>query len=112
MLPQLGLADTLASVGGPHENAGLLSFAANPYAAMPSLHAADALIVGVTLAYVCRRWWSKAVWLLWPAWVWFAVMASANHFWLDVLAGIVLAVVAGAIVHRRRITRRLRLSAA
>ena len=28
---------------------GLVSFAANPYAAMPSLHAADALIVGVVL---------------------------------------------------------------
>ena len=28
---------------------GLVSLAANPYAAMPSLHAADALIVGVVL---------------------------------------------------------------
>ncbi len=62
--------------------------AANPYAAMPSLHAADALIVGLSLALVCRHWWAKAIWLLWPAWVWFVVMASGNHFWLDILAGI------------------------
>ena len=33
---------------------GLVTLAANPYAAMPSLHAADALIVGVVLALVCR----------------------------------------------------------
>jgi hypothetical protein len=32
---------------------GLVSLAANPYAAMPSLHAADALIVGVVLFSVC-----------------------------------------------------------
>ncbi|TML81844.1 MAG: phosphatase PAP2 family protein [Actinobacteria bacterium] len=44
----------------------------------------------------------KAVWLLWPAWVWFAVMATGNHFWLDVVAGIVLAVIALAIVYRAR----------
>ena len=35
--------------------------AANPYAAMPSLHAADALIVGVVLFSVCRNCWAKAV---------------------------------------------------
>ncbi len=33
---------------------GLVSLAANPYAAMPSLHAADALIVGVVMFSVCR----------------------------------------------------------
>jgi membrane-associated phospholipid phosphatase len=112
MFPGFGFTDMLAQFGGLNHGSGFVELAANPYAAMPSLHAADALIVGVTLAYVCRRWWSKTLWLLWPAWVWFAVMASANHFWLDVLAGIVLAVVAGAIVHRRRITRRLRPSTA
>jgi len=112
MFPGFGFTDMLAQFGGLNHGSGFVELAANPYAAMPSLHAADALIVGVTLAYVCRRWWSKTLWLLWPAWVWFAVMASANHFWLDVLAGIVLAVVAGAIVHRRRIARRLRPSAA
>ena len=39
---------------------GLVQLAANPYAAMPSLHAADSLIVGIVLAIVCRRWWAKA----------------------------------------------------
>ena len=58
---------------------------------MPSLHAADALIAGVILASVVRQPVFKVLWLLWPAWVWFAVMATGNHFWLDVLAGIVLA---------------------
>jgi hypothetical protein len=84
---------------------GLVQLAANPYAAMPSLHAADALIVGIVLASVCRKWWAKAFWAVWPAWVWFAVMATGNHFWLDCMAGIVVALVAMAIVYRASIRR-------
>ncbi|MDX6480428.1 MAG: hypothetical protein QOG85_938 [Gaiellaceae bacterium] len=64
----------------------------NQYAAMPSLHAADALIVGYCLALSCRRLWAKALWLMWPLWVWFCVVATANHYVLDVLAGIAVAV--------------------
>jgi membrane-associated phospholipid phosphatase len=78
---------------------------ANPYAAMPSLHAADALIVGVVLFQACRHWWSKALWALWPVWVWFCVIATANHYLLDVAAGILVALIAlGTVawVARRR----------
>jgi membrane-associated phospholipid phosphatase len=82
---------------------GLVKLAANPYAAMPSLHSADAVIVGVYMFVVCRHWWAKALWALWPAWVWFAVMATGNHFWLDVLAGALVAVVSLAIVQNRRV---------
>jgi hypothetical protein len=82
---------------------GLVSLAANPYAAMPSLHAADALIVGVVLVSVCRNWWSKALWAAWPVWVWFAVMATGNHFWLDCVAGIFVAILSMTVVYNRRI---------
>jgi membrane-associated phospholipid phosphatase len=69
---------------------------------MPSLHAADALIVGLVLASVVRgRLW-KALWLVWPLWVWFSVMATGNHFWLDVLAGVVLAGITLLLVYRVR----------
>jgi membrane-associated phospholipid phosphatase len=84
---------------------GLVQLAANPYAAMPSLHAADALIVGVVLAVVARRWWVKVFWAVWPAWVWFAVMATGNHFWLDCLAGWAVAVLALAVIYRRDVRR-------
>jgi hypothetical protein len=80
----------------------LLGIGANPYAAMPSLHAADALIVGIVLVSVCRSRWAKAFWAVWPAWVWFAVMATGNHFWLDCVAGIGVALVAMAIVYNDR----------
>ena len=88
----------------PHKD-GLVQLAANPYAAMPSLHAADALIVGIVLAFVCRRWWAKLFWAIWPLWVWFAVMATGNHFWLDCIAGVAVALVALTIVYRRDLLR-------
>jgi len=48
------------------------------------------------------------LWLLWPAWVWFSVMATANHFWLDVVAGIGVATLAAAILNGPRILRAVR----
>ncbi|HEY7207119.1 MAG TPA: phosphatase PAP2 family protein [Gaiellaceae bacterium] len=94
MFPSFGFADALDSMGGLNHGSGLVGSLANPYAAMPSLHAADALIVGICLAAVVRNPVGKALWLLWPLWVWFCVMGTANHYWLDVLAGVVVAVFA------------------
>jgi PAP2 superfamily len=100
MFPSFGFADTLDSLSGINHGSGLISALANPYAAMPSLHAADSLIVGLVLASVVRNRVGKVLWLLWPVWVWFCVMATANHFWLDIVAGVVVAVVALVAVSR------------
>jgi membrane-associated phospholipid phosphatase len=37
-------------------------------------------------------------------------MATGNHFWLDILAGIVVALLAALVIYRRPIIRRLRPS--
>jgi membrane-associated phospholipid phosphatase len=106
MFPDIGFSDTLSEFGELNHGSGLVEFAANPYAAMPSLHAADALIVGLVLFSVCRTWWAKTLWLLWPLWVWFSVMATGNHFWLDVVAGVLVAGIAALIVYRAPLRRR------
>jgi membrane-associated phospholipid phosphatase len=79
-------------VAGVNHSSALLQTLGNPYAAMPSLHAADALIVAWFLVSTSRTFWGKALWALWPLWVWFCVVATANHYLLDVLAGIGVAV--------------------
>ena len=107
MFPDLGFVDTLAQFGSLNHGSGLVAWVANPYAAMPSLHAADALILGLVLASVCRTRIAKTLWLLWPLWVWFSVIATGNHFWLDVVAGMAVALVSLGVVYRtdlRRIT--------
>jgi membrane-associated phospholipid phosphatase len=86
MFPAEGFVD------GVNHSSALLQTLGNPYAAMPSLHAADALIVGWFLVATSRTIWAKALWALWPLWVWFCVVATANHYLLDVLAGIGVAV--------------------
>src|SRR6266516_3183949 len=95
----IGFTDTLNQLGGLNHGSGLVELASNPYAAMPSLHAADALIVGVILFSVCRNRLVKVFCLVWPAWVWFSVMGTGNHFALDVVAGIVVAAIAIAVVY-------------
>jgi membrane-associated phospholipid phosphatase len=88
MFPGKGFID------GVNHSSALLQSLGNSYAAMPSLHSADALIVGFFMVSTSRTIWAKALWALWPVWVWFCVIATANHYLLDVLAGITVAVVA------------------
>jgi membrane-associated phospholipid phosphatase len=103
--PSLGFVDTAASSSTPGHGHGLLPLPNDQYAAMPSLHSADALIVGVGLALLVRSRPIKAVWLLWPLTVWFSVLATANHFWLDIVGGIVVAGIGALAVEALR-TRR------
>ena len=102
MFPEAGFSDTLAQYAAINHQSGIVQFASNPYAAMPSLHSADALVVGIVMAFVVRHRWAKLLWLTWPAWawVWVTVMATGNHFWLDIVAGVAVAGVAAAVIYR------------
>jgi membrane-associated phospholipid phosphatase len=101
MFPEWGFTDTLAEHAAvDHESVAAL---ANPYAAMPSLHAMDAVIVSIVMVSLVRNRLAKLVWALWAPWVWFAVMSTGNHFWLDCAAGALIALVVGAVVYRDRL---------
>lgn len=75
-------------------HAGLLKSVANQFAAMPSLHMAWATWCAIVLwrLYGKHRW-VATVWL-YPAVTAVAVMATANHFLTDVVAGVLTAFVA------------------
>jgi membrane-associated phospholipid phosphatase len=100
MFPGAGFTDTLAAHSTVNHSSTFVAFAANPYAAMPSLHALDALIVSGVMASIVRARWAKLLWLAWAPWVWFAVMATGNHFWLDVAVGVLIAAAVAAVVYR------------
>jgi membrane-associated phospholipid phosphatase len=101
MLPQDGFVDLLAHSRLLSQTTGLVKLFANPYAAMPSVHTADAVVVGVLLAAAVRHPLLKLFLLLWPLWVCFVLMASANHYWLDLAAGAALAAVAVQVARLR-----------
>jgi membrane-associated phospholipid phosphatase len=105
LLPWRGFVDTLAQSEALNHGTGVVELLANPHAAMPSLHAADALIVGVALALTVHNRWLAAVFLVWPLWVCFALLATANHYWLDLAAGVLLAAF-GALVTEALMRRR------
>lgn len=98
LFPEYGFVDTLASAAGMNHGSGLIQLASNQFAAMPSLHSADALIVAIVLIPLVRSPVAKLAWALWPAWVWFTVMATGNHFWLDIAAGVALAALTLAVM--------------
>ena len=110
MLP--GFQDVVAAshtLGSWHT--GSLASAANQLAAMPSLHMAWAVWCGVVLWRTPPRaqvWVRvrRALALLYPCLTALAVMATGNHYLLDILGGVATAALAGllavAIESRRR----------
>src|SRR5260221_3207262 len=52
--PGDGFTDTLALHARVNQGSGFLFHVTNQYAAMPSLHSMDAIIVGLTMAYLCQ----------------------------------------------------------
>jgi uncharacterized membrane protein YbhN (UPF0104 family) len=103
MLGGLGFVDTLNQTSVNH-NSGLIASLANPYAAMPSLHTAYALIVGTSAVLLVRNRALKLVWMFYPALVVFSIVATANHFFLDAAGGAGVAIIAALAVtaaHRR-----------
>ena len=107
MFPEWGFTDVLAEHSAVNHSSGMISTLANPYAAMPSLHAMDAVIVSIVMVSLVRSRIAKLVWALWTPWVWFAVMSTGNHFWLDCAAGAAIALVTGAVIFRDRLFGRV-----
>jgi membrane-associated phospholipid phosphatase len=61
---------------------------------MPSLHTAYALILGTAAVLVTRHLVIRLIWACYPALVLFSIVATANHFILDAVAGAVVALFA------------------
>jgi hypothetical protein len=81
--------DTMGSYGWNLDHPLLLRLY-NPIAAMPSLHVALALVTGVGLAGRARGRPAGAAWLAYPGAVAVVVLATGNHFLLDVVGGALL----------------------
>jgi hypothetical protein len=86
-LAGLGIKDTL-HLGKATAESGVLHWLYNPYAAVPSLHMAFAVIAGGSLMLFARRRWVRVVGFVYPLFVAAEVIATGNHFLFDVLSGI------------------------
>jgi len=61
----------------------------NQYAAMPSLHFGWSSFCCLVFLPACRRWWTKALAVAYPLLTLFAIVVTANHYFLDAVGGAV-----------------------
>jgi membrane-associated phospholipid phosphatase len=94
--PRLAVTGVIDSVshGAVNLNGSTLRWLYNPYAAMPSMHIAYATLVGYSLVRWGRRSWVRWLGGLYPSWVAVEVIATGNHFLLDILGGVLVAAAA------------------
>jgi len=97
MFPQDGFVDTITRFSDVNHDSTLAKVFINPYAAVPSMHCAFAMMIGATGVMVCRRWWSKAWWAFWPILITWVVIVTGNHYWVDAVLGWLVALTAFAI---------------
>lgn len=67
---------------------GNLKHMSNQYAAMPSMHIGWSLWCGLTIYAVASAPWARILGLLYPAVTLVVIVATANHFWLDAVGGL------------------------
>ncbi len=92
LLPEWGFSDTVAGFLGP-EGSNSASVLYNPFAAVPSMHVAFALMIGIPAMKLTKLKPLKFVWAAYPVVVTFVVMVTANHFWADAALGAMVAAV-------------------
>ncbi|MDH6584201.1 hypothetical protein M2161_003307 [Streptomyces sp. SAI-133] len=67
---------------------GDLKHMSNQYAAMPSMHVGWSLWCGLTIFALASVPWVRVLGLLYPAATLVVIVATANHFWLDAVGGV------------------------
>ena len=86
-----GFVDTLRVYGGLWSfDSGPVAQVSNQYAAMPSLHFAWSVWSALVLYPMLVRPWTRLAILLYPPATLFAIVVTANHYWLDAAAGVVV----------------------
>ncbi len=104
MFPHYGFIDTINDFSSVNHDSALVKVFINPYAAVPSMHCAFAMMIGVSGALISRNRLAKAFWGLWPLLVAWVVIVTGNHYWVDVFLGwgvaLTSALVAGRLLAR------------
>lgn len=95
-LAELGLTDTVTAHSNAYRFLQPPAFV-NQYAAFPSLHFGWNLLIGLAI-YRNSRWWIiRVAGLVLPAIMLFAIVATANHYLIDAIAGGALSLTALAV---------------
>jgi hypothetical protein len=108
LLSGFGFVDTMQRYSGLSYQAQSLRPFVNPYAAVPSLHFGWSLLIGVGLILAVGRTLGWVLGIVLPLLMLIAIVATANHFFFDAAAGLVVCLIgllAAAAVQRWQASR-------
>lgn len=91
MFPTAGFTDTISAFTHTNQDSAITSVLVNPYAAVPSMHIAFALMIGVPGFVLARTPAARMWWSAYPMLVFFVIVVTANHFWFDAATGAAVA---------------------
>ncbi|HUZ30152.1 MAG TPA: phosphatase PAP2 family protein [Solirubrobacteraceae bacterium] len=103
LLPEWGFTDSVSQFlyhGTGWIDNGTAKLFTNFYAAVPSMHVCFAVVIGVSMARLVRHRTVRVLWYLYPLLVTFVVVATANHYLVDVFLGAITAAVSALMAHR------------
>jgi membrane-associated phospholipid phosphatase len=100
MYPEHGFVDTMVDFSNVNHDSALAKAFINPYAAVPSMHCAFALMVGLSGARLVRNRLMKAFWIAWPLLIAWVVIVTGNHYWIDIALGWAVAATAALVASR------------
>ena len=89
LLPDSGMVDTAVQYGQSVYGTTIDGLQADAYSAMPSVHVAWCLLVAVAVIRISPSRWRWLV-LLHPLITVAVVVVTANHYWLDGVAAVLL----------------------
>ena len=89
-MPEWGFQDTVTDWVGLQaaNNANALY---NPFAAVPSMHVAFALMISVPAVLVIRNVFIRAFFVVYPSLITLTVVVTGNHWWFDAFLGALVA---------------------
>jgi hypothetical protein len=85
--PEWGFTDSVSNFTGIPPTSDGVNAMFNPYAAVPSMHVAFALMIGWPLAKLVRSRVASIFWWSYPVLVTYVIVATGNHFLMDAILG-------------------------
>ena len=87
LMPEWGFTDIVQQVTGVTAEHGSAKAFLNLYAAVPSMHVCFALMTGVSVVRLSGHRLVRVLWSLYPLFVAFVVISTANHYLTDAVLG-------------------------
>lgn len=103
--PEWGFKDTVSLYTGISQQDVKVNALFNPYAAVPSMHCANAIMLGLVLAQLVKNRWARLFWLSYPALMFWVVVVTGNHWVLDAVLGAATAAISYAVARALAVSR-------